>query len=60
MMDGNFSLTPYVREIYLHAFASYVQNQVRWEIGHSAVKQNEKNVTLWVRAELTPLYDIWR
>ena len=60
MMDGKFTKTPYVGDIQLHAFASYVPNQVRWEIGHLATEQNEKNVTLWVRGELTPPYDIWR
>ena len=53
-------MNPYVGDIQLHAFASYVQNQVRWEIGHSTAEQNEKNVTLWVRGELTPPYDILR
>lgn len=53
-------MTPYVGDIRLHDFASYVQNHVRWEIGHSAAEQNENNVTMWVRGESTPLYDIWR
>ena len=60
MMDRKFIMTPYVGDIQLHVFASYVQNQVRWEISHSAAEHNEKNVTLWVRGELTPPYDIWR
>ena len=59
-MDRKFIMTPYVGDIQLHDFSSYVQNQVRWEICHSATKQNEKNVILWVRGELTPPYDIWR
>ena len=60
MMDGKFIMNPYVGDIQLHAFSSYLQNQVRLEIGHSVVEQNKKNVTLWVRGELTPPYDILR
>jgi hypothetical protein len=60
MMDRKFIMTPYVGDIQLHVFASFVKNQVRWEITHSTAEQNEKNVTLWVKRELTPPYDIWR
>ena len=58
VMDRKFNMSPYVGDIQLHVFASFVQNQVRCEIAHSAAEHNEKNVTLWVRGELKPLHDI--
>ena len=54
MVDRRFNISPYVGDIQLHAFSSFVQNQVRWELAHSSTKHNEKNVTLWVRGELKP------
>lgn len=52
MVDRQFNISPYVGDIQLHAFSSFVQNQVRWELAYSSAKHNEKNVTLWVRGEL--------
>ena len=49
---------PYVGDIQLHAFASFVQNQVRQELAYSTTEHNEKNVTIWVRGELKPPHDI--
>ena len=40
MMDRKFIMTPYVGDIQLHDFASFVQNQVRWEISHLVVEHN--------------------
>ena len=46
VMDRKFIMTSNVGDIQLHAFSSFVQNQVRWEIAHSTAEHNEKNVTL--------------
>ena len=58
MVDRRFNMSPYVGDIKLHAFSSFVQNQVRWELAYSAIEHNEKNVTLSVRGELKPPHDI--
>ena len=54
MVDRWFNISPSVGDMQLHAFASFVHNQVRWELAHSLTEHNEKNVTLWVRGELKP------
>ena len=56
-VDRRFNISPYVGYIQLHAFASFVQNHIRWELAYLVAENNEKNVTLWVRGELkTPHY----
>ena len=57
-MDRKFNMSPYVGDIQLHAFSSFVQNQVRWDLAYSTVEHNEKNITLWVWGELKPPHDI--
>lgn len=58
IVDRKFNMSPYVGDIQLHAFASFAQNQIRWELAYSTVEHNEKNVSLWVRGELKPPHDI--
>ena len=50
--DRTLNIYPYVGDIQLRAFTSFVNNQVWWKEDYDTIKTNEVEKTLWIRGEL--------
>jgi len=51
-LDKRFNMTPFVGDIQLRAFTSFVNNQITWLNSFQMVHTNEGASTLWIRSEL--------
>ena len=50
-MDIRSNPTPYLGDVQLRAFASFINNHVQWENAFHTISQNEANSNLWIRSE---------
>jgi hypothetical protein len=51
-LEKRFNMTPFVGEIQLRTFTSFVNNQVTWLNSLQTVHTNEGASTLWIKSEL--------
>ena len=47
-IDLHTNPTPYLGDVQLRAFASFVSNHVQWESSFQTISQNEANSNLWI------------
>ena len=50
-LDLHSNPSPYLGDVQLRAFASFVHNHVQWERVFQIVSQNEANSNLWIQNE---------
>ena len=50
-LDHNLNPAPYLGDVQLRDFASFVSNHVQWKISFQTYSHNEANTNLWVRSE---------
>ena len=49
-MDLHSNLAPYLGDVQLRAFASFVNKHVHWECSFQTIFQNEAYSNLWIRS----------
>jgi len=50
--DRQFNIVPFVGDVQLRAFTSYVNNHVKWKNAFKSIHTNEEGCQLWIRVEL--------
>ena len=50
-MDPRSNLVPYLEDVQLRAFSSFVNNHVQWENYFHTISQNEGSSNMWIRSE---------
>ena len=50
-MDLRSNLVPYLGDVQLRAFFSFVNNHVQWENYFDTISKNEVNSNIWIRSE---------
>ena len=50
-LDLHSNLAPYLGDVQLRAFASFVKNHVQWEDSFHTISQNEANSNIWIQHE---------
>ena len=50
-MDSRSNPVPYLGDVQLRAFASFVNNHVQWENVFHTISRNETSSNLWIRSE---------
>jgi len=52
MEQRDDNIVPFIGDVQIQAFISFVGNQIKWKKAWNTFEQNEKNCELWVRGEL--------
>ena len=50
-LDRYSNPAPYLGDVHLRDFSSFVSNHVQWESSFQTISQNEANSNLWIRHE---------
>ena len=50
-LDLHFNPAPYLGDVQLRAFASFINNNAQWERAFQTTSQNEANSNLWIQSE---------
>ena len=50
-MDSLYNHIPYLGDVQLRSFASFINNHVQWENDFNTISENESNSNMWIRSE---------
>jgi len=50
-MENKFNVGPFIRDIQLREFVSFMLNQMQWDLVFTTFKENQESCPLKIRAE---------